>query len=411
MSEPAGGGGFGQYLLLRKLGSGAMGEVWLARPAERREGLPERLVIKRLHDHLREDERALRRFLDEAELAKLLHHPNLIELYEVGAVGDEHFMAMEYVDGLHLRQCIEANRGPLSPVLAATMIAEACAGLAYAHDLTDESGQPLHLVHRDIAPDNVMVDCSGCVKLVDFGIARTTNTDLTTKAGDRRGKVRYVSPEYILGAEATPRSDVYSMGATLFELCTGKRPFEEMKNLIEIAKAIRDRGLPRADLVNPRVPPDLVAAIASATKRDPSRRLASAGELERHLRRFLKKYAPPRPQQVGREISNWKARLEPDSEPALAAAAGKGPSAAPLRPNAPGPRSKPPVKADALTKANQPVEQAETPSIIIDELALELSAAAARPEPAEDLPSIVISPELAEDAFVIPPPSRKKPRR
>jgi serine/threonine protein kinase len=434
VSEPAAGGGFGQYSLLRKLGSGAMGEVWLAQPTDRAKGLPARLVIKRLHGHLRDDERALRRFLDEAELAKLLHHPNLIELYEVGTVDGEHFMAMEYVDGLHLRQCVEANQGPLPPVLAATIIAEACAGLAYAHNLTDDSGQPLHLVHRDIAPDNVMVDRSGCVKLVDFGIARTTNTDLTTKAGDRRGKIRYVSPEYLLGAEATPCSDVYSMGGTLFELCTGKRPFEEKKNIIEIAQAIRDRGLPRADLVNPAVPAELVATIASATQRDPARRLASANELERQLRRFLKKYAPPRPQQIGRDISKWKARLSPGSERDSAAATGAAPAArpapkAPLKtrvqsskkvaaptkaaPTKPAPTKPAPTKP-APTKATDR-EEAATPSIIIDEQALALGAPARptekrQPEPAEELPSIVIAPELAADVVVIPP-SPAKPRR
>lgn len=299
---------FGAYELERKLGVGGMAEVWLAHPVGP-SASPARVVLKRLHPHLAEHPKASVLFRDEVRLAQQLDHPNIVRVFDGGRVGDDWFLAMEFIDGIDLRNAIEMHGGPLWPAIAAALVADACIGLQYAHTLKDKAGKPLKIVHRDISPDNLMVDRHGRVRLVDFGIARAETTEATTQTGLRKGKVRYMAPEYVNDHHADARSDVYSMGATLFELVTGQKPFAHIRSTAGVYAALVKEGLPRATTVRPSLPPVLDEIIAAATMISPNRRLASAHALEHLLRGFLSTFAPPTAEEIGTEVTFWKQRL------------------------------------------------------------------------------------------------------
>lgn len=299
---------FGAYQLERKLGLGGMAEVWLAHPVG--PGHPAaRVVVKRVHPHLADDLALVSLFMDEVRLAQQLDHPNIVRVFDGGELDGDWYLAMEYIDGIDLRNAIEAHGGPLWPALAAKLVADGCAGLHYAHTLKDPHGKPLKVVHRDVAPDNLMVDRKGQVRLVDFGIARAESTEVTTRTGMRKGKVRYMAPEYLRDHHADACSDVYSMGATLFELVTGRKPFGNIRSTAGVFNAIVKEGLPRADTVRPSLPAELVEIIAAATDVRPARRLQSALGLERLLRDFLKSFVSPSRAEIGSEVVFWKQKL------------------------------------------------------------------------------------------------------
>ena len=164
----------GKYQLLRKLATGGMAEVFLAK-TDGPMGFEKQLVIKRILPHLAEDPQFVEMFLGEAKLAAQLNHPNLVQLFDFGEAEGSYFIAMEYIDGPTLRLLLARARDLRSPIslgLAARIVSSAAEGLAYAHDFRDQvTDEPLHLVHRDVSPDNILVGRSGAVKLVDFGIA------------------------------------------------------------------------------------------------------------------------------------------------------------------------------------------------------------------------------------------------
>lgn len=299
---------FGAYELERKLGIGGMAEVWLAHPVGP-SAAPARVVLKRLHPHLAENPRVSALFRDEVKLAQQLQHPNIVRVFDGGRVGDDWFLAMEYIDGIDLRNALEAHGGPLWPAIAAVLVADACVGLQYAHTLKDKAGKPLKVVHRDISPDNLMVDRTGRVRLVDFGIARAETTEATTQTGLRKGKVRYMAPEYVNEHRADACSDVYAMGAALFELVTGQKPFAHIKSTAGVYAALVKEGLPRASTVRPSLPPMLDEIIAAATAVRPAQRLASAHALEHLLRQFLSLFAAPSKEEIGTEVAFWKQKL------------------------------------------------------------------------------------------------------
>ncbi len=163
---------FGNYQLIKRLAHGGMAEVFLARQRGP-EGFDRRVAIKRILPHLADSEDFLRMFLEEARLIASLNHPNVIHIYELGQVDEHFFIAMEFIDGVHAGSLIElSGRQPISAALVARIGADACAGLNYVHNAVDPMGEPLHLVHRDISPPNLMVSYDGIVKLMDFGIAK-----------------------------------------------------------------------------------------------------------------------------------------------------------------------------------------------------------------------------------------------
>jgi eukaryotic-like serine/threonine-protein kinase len=263
----------GRYRIERELGHGGMATVYLARDEE----LGRPVAIKVLPDHLAGDEAFRARFVREAKLAARLSHPNVVGVYDAAAS----FIVMEYVPG---RSLAEAGRIPFGRVV--DLGVHACAGLQHAH----EAG----LVHRDVKPANLLVRDDGVLKIADFGIARAAESTRHTQAGTLLGTAAYLAPEQISGGDATPASDVYSLGAVLYELLTG-RPPHSFSSLAELAAKQAD-GLiePVCDL-EPGVPREVEAAVMHALARDPPFRPGSAAELGQELAAGRADEHPTRP--------------------------------------------------------------------------------------------------------------------
>src|SRR5256885_4362879 len=209
---------FGKYQLIRKIGTGGMAEVYLARTTVA-QGLNKTLVIKKIHSAYARSKQFVTMFVDEAKIALGLNHPNIIQVFDFGAVGDTYFLAMEYVEGIDLLRLLqEAARARvrLPYGISAYIVQQVVKGLDYAHRKTDEFGQPLGIVHRDISPQNILLSWDGGVKIVDFGIARAR--DVHEEQGVIKGKFAYMSPEQARGDAVDCRSDVFAAGVGLVGL-------------------------------------------------------------------------------------------------------------------------------------------------------------------------------------------------
>jgi serine/threonine-protein kinase len=285
----------GKYQLVRKLATGGMAEVFLAKAAGPR-GFEKTLVLKRILPHLAEDEAFVEMFLGEAQLAARLDHPNVVQIFDFGEVDGSYFLAMEYIDGPTLRRLIKRStelKQPLSAAVCAKMVASAAEGLAFAHELTDpETGAPLGLVHRDISPENVLVSRQGAVKVVDFGIAKVAGQSHRTATGVVKGKIAYMPPEQLQAKAMDGRVDVYALGIVLYELLTGKRPFE----------ATTDVSMMQAILFEPFVPalkrrPDLPEAmqriLERALAKDREQRYPDCRAFQADLERFVLSLGEP----------------------------------------------------------------------------------------------------------------------
>src|SRR5262245_25242582 len=205
-----------------------MGEIFLARHGL--SGFEKLCVIKKVLPHLVEDGQFISRFIDEAQVAIKLQHAHIAQVFEVGRVDDQYFLALEYVEGRDLRRTLGllTDRGERFPLDLALLIArDLCAGLSYAHRRTDQAGESLRLVHCDISPPNVMVSFEGETKIIDFGIAKSAMRGTATDPKMGFGKFGYMAPEQLIrGAEVDYRTDIYAAGVILYELLTGERLYE-----------------------------------------------------------------------------------------------------------------------------------------------------------------------------------------
>jgi serine/threonine protein kinase len=277
----------GRYALVRRLGMGGMAEVYLAR-AQGPEGFEKTVALKRILATWADDPKFVQMFFAEARVAARLNHPNVVQVYEFGKVGDDYFIAMEYVDGPSLRQVVVSARQkqlelPLHPTLR--LVAQACEGLHCAHTLVDqETGARLGVIHRDVSPDNILVSRAGIAKVTDFGIARAVDTQ--TRATTLRGKVSYFAPEQLRSAGAIDqRVDVWAMGVVLYELLTLRKPFCGATDLGTMQAILYD-SYPAISLV--RQVPDAVAAIVDrALQKDPAQRYASCRDMGQELDQAL----------------------------------------------------------------------------------------------------------------------------
>jgi serine/threonine-protein kinase len=281
---------FGNYRLQRRLARGGMAEVFLAWHVGV-EGFERRVAIKRILPHLSDSEEFRSMFLDEARLAAQLTHPNVVHIYDFGKVDDYYFIAMEFVDGVDLGRIIrQAKSTPIPFELAARILADMCAGLYYAHNITDGSGKPLQVVHRDVTPQNVLVTYDGVVKVVDFGIAKATWQAGRTRPGMVKGKYAYMSPEQVEGRTLDARSDLFSAGICFFELLTGV-PLFRRDNVTEAMREIRD-GKPiepekfRADL-----PRELAGILRRALATAREERYLNGSVMQHDLEKYLKNAA------------------------------------------------------------------------------------------------------------------------
>jgi serine/threonine protein kinase/predicted ATPase len=275
---------FGKYSLVRKIGAGGMAEVFLARTAVA-QGLAKTLVIKKIHPAFARSRQFVTMFVDEAKIALGLNHPNIIQVFDFGAVGDTYFLAMEYVDGmdlLRLLQDMARDRKRLPYGLAAYIVQQVAKGLDYAHRKADEFGEALGIVHRDISPQNVLLSWDGAVKIVDFGIARAR--DVHEDEGVIKGKFAYMSPEQARGEPVDCRSDVFALGIVLYELVAARPLFPgKGKEVLELVKAgaippVRDHA--------PELPDALERILARALAYHRGDRYQTARDLQNDLGRF-----------------------------------------------------------------------------------------------------------------------------
>ncbi|MEE2902240.1 MAG: protein kinase [Myxococcota bacterium] len=216
---------FGNYVLEERIGVGGMAEIFLASAdvGDTRQ----RLVIKRILSHLSDDESFVRMFIEEAKLCVLLRHSNVVQVYDLGVVDDQYFIAMEYVEGRDLLKTLAAcarQRVAFPTDLALHIVLQVLKALEYAHNLRGSDGQPMNIIHRDVSPPNVLLSYDGAVKLSDFGIAKASFRE-KTRTGIFKGKFGYMSPEQAMGEELDQRSDLFAVGILLYELLTGRRLF------------------------------------------------------------------------------------------------------------------------------------------------------------------------------------------
>ena len=262
----------GRYDVLRPLAVGGMGEILLARlrgPGR----FQQHVVIKRIFPHLARDAEFRAMFLDEARIVAGLQHVNVVHVHELDAEGDDLFLVMEYLRGRNLAAVMKrlAERGERMPAALACHIAsEACAGLHAAHELRDAEGRALHVVHRDVSPQNLFVTFEGDVKVIDFGVAKAADRLSRTATDQTKGKFGYMSPEQCRHEDVDRTTDVFALGIVLHEMVTGHRLFRG--NELATVRAICDEPIPRPEKVYSKVPPRVSAIVMRALDRDPSER-------------------------------------------------------------------------------------------------------------------------------------------
>ncbi len=261
-----------RYRVTEKIGSGGMAEVYQAVD----EVLGRTVAVKVLHPRYASDPGFVARFRQEAQAAANLSHPTIVNIYDWGRDDDTYFIVMEYVRGTDLKQIIE-QRGAIAPMKAAEYASQVCAALSVAHGYD--------IIHRDIKPHNIVLTPDGTVKVMDFGIARAGNSTMT-QTGSVLGTAHYVSPEQAQGRALGPASDLYSLGVTLYEMVTGRVPFDADTPVAVALKQVNEEPVPPRE-IDPEIPVALERVIMRALQKDPSARYASAEEMRADLRRVL----------------------------------------------------------------------------------------------------------------------------
>lgn len=277
-----------RYELLCPIASGGMASVWLARLRGKR-GFEKLFAIKTIRTELVEDPRFQEMFLDEARITSGIQHPNVAQILDLGEQKDVLFIVMEWVDGDSLAKIrklvVKAGATvPLGPALR--IVADACAGLHAAHELRDEAGRPLGIVHRDVSPQNILVSTGGAVKVIDFGIAKAQNRRQgETRTGIVKGKLQYMAPEQVKkGRSVDRRADVWALGVCLHELVAGRLPSEGDDDVEVIRKLLADEAPQCAEGL-----PDAVARVlAQSIAINPDERFSTAVAMQRAIEGAMK---------------------------------------------------------------------------------------------------------------------------
>jgi eukaryotic-like serine/threonine-protein kinase len=278
---------FGKYQLLKKLATGGMAEVWLARQTGI-EGFNRHIVVKRILAHLAEDPEFVAMFLQEARIASRFNHPNIAQIYDLGENSGTFFIAMEFIHGEDLGRIMRrawATGQWVARPLSIRMVADAAAGLYYAHSRSDEQGRPLRIVHRDISPQNILVSFDGSVKLVDFGIAKAADQVSNTKSGAIKGKFAYMAPEQAGGKPLDARTDIFALGLVLYELITGVRPLKRDSEIATLQASLECAIEKPSQVAD--VPSSLDDIIMRALAKDPEDRYRDARGLQMALEQYL----------------------------------------------------------------------------------------------------------------------------
>jgi serine/threonine protein kinase len=287
-----------------------MGEVFLAKAG--RQGFERLFAVKRiLAQHVDSDE-FVRMLVNEARISVQLNHPNIAQVFEFGSIGRHFFLAMEYVEGLSLSTMIKRGRerGIKMPAADAVFIAmQVLRALHYAHTKTDPSGSPLKIVHRDVSPQNVLLDEAASVKLIDFGVARASENVVQTDASSVKGKIPYMSPEQAKGEAIDGRSDLYAIALVLYE-CLMYEPMFRSGNSLQTLKSVQTGEIqPLEPKLGTKIPPSLLGVLDKALKANADERFASAAEFERALAYVLHELEPGHTSQ---RLAELIAALDPE---------------------------------------------------------------------------------------------------
>jgi serine/threonine-protein kinase len=312
----------GRYVIVGEVAEGGMGRIYLARVVGHG-GFEKPVALKVMHQRLVERSAELAEmFLDEARVNSLVRHQNVCAVLDFGEAQGVRYLVMEYMVGQTLLEVLRRlhvtraeRESPMFWVLAARIVAEACEGLHAAHTAVDERGNPMHVVHRDISPENVFVTYDGAVKVFDFGVARASGQRHQTVVGTFKGKFAYASPEAFSAKPVDARTDIWSMGVALWETLAGAALFYRPSDA-ETMGAIFQEPIPLVGSIRRGCPPELDRVVQKALERDVTRRYQSAREMARDLNRFAVRAG----EHVGTaEIGDFMRRLFPDEHRAAMA--------------------------------------------------------------------------------------------
>ena len=328
--KQAAGESFGDYTLLDRIAVGGMAEVWRAR---RRgvEGFQKTVAIKKILSHLTGSADFVTMFIDEAKLAAQLSHNNIIQIYDLGKVGTDFFIAMEYVEGKDLRSILsaaQASSQPIAPSLGLYIISAVARALDYAHRKRDFDNRALGLVHRDVSPQNVLISYEGEIKLCDFGIVKAVAKASTTQMGALKGKLQYMSPEQAWGKSVDARSDIFSLGSVFYELLTGVKLFsgESEIGVLDAVRACQIRS-PREIL--PDLPEEVERIVLKALAKTPEKRYQTAGDMEQELQTALENLKPtPSQSDLATFLRDLFADHGPEAQQEDGTGTGSGPATA-----------------------------------------------------------------------------------
>ena len=258
-----------RYEIIKTIGEGGMANVYLANDII----LDRKVAIKVLRGDLSNDEKFIRRFKREALSVSNLSHPNIVEVYDVGEEEGNYYIVMEYIDGKTLKQLLQ-KRGALTLTEVIDIMSQLTDGLAHAHEA--------YIIHRDIKPQNIMIEDNGLVKITDFGIAMALNSTQLTQTNSVMGSVHYLPPEQANGKGSTIKSDIYSLGILMYELLTGSVPFKG-DNAVEIALKHMKEKMPSIRKQNPTIPQSIENIVLKATAKNPKNRYDSVREMHNDL--------------------------------------------------------------------------------------------------------------------------------
>jgi hypothetical protein len=277
----------GPYVLHKKVARGGMAELFLA-DYVRRDGFKRRVAIKRILPHLAGNQDFIKMFTREARLAALLQHPNIVQIFDYGKIENAYFIAMEYIDGKNLGEIIAALKKGLPIDKALFIISRICKGLDYSHTKRDENtGEPFHIVHRDISPQNLLISYQGEVKISDFGISKAKSEPSLTQAGVVKGKMAYLSPEQALGESIDHQADIYALGLVFYETLTGKRVYRFSSDVDAIRSIPKMNIQPVSHLV-PEVHEELNRIVMKCLEKQKDLRYQSVSALYDDLSTFKK---------------------------------------------------------------------------------------------------------------------------
>jgi serine/threonine protein kinase len=308
---------FGPYELRRLIGAGGMARVYEARLSGPH-GFEKRIAIKMMLPAYVDDEEFVTMLIDEAKIAAALNHSNICQIHDLGRIGDSYYIAMEYVEGADLNRVVNRSlqkRVPIPYDVIAHIGHEICAGLYYAHAKTNDKGEPLNIIHRDISPANILISMSGEVKIVDFGVAKAAHRTQHTMVGVVKGKYQYMSPEQITGKKIDHRSDIFAAGIVLYESIAGQMMYPDGLDMLDRIRSAKIRPLEK---LRRNVPPELNAIIKRALSRTPEDRYQTGAEMGDALGEFLVVY---RAKNGSHRLDDLMAKLfkeERGAEPATA---------------------------------------------------------------------------------------------